>query len=177
MESTDNRANEVEAEEPAPDKSKDEMFTLHATATDRARFPDLNGVRSVTLKEGPRSRRIAKYTEIRDRHSGEVHHHALSIVTFKKLQGEWGESKEHSVTLSTEANDEIQTLLHFLGVVRGNSAPTVSADYLVVPAPEGVADKEGLQEFVNDLSDKSRIDVLTKVLDFATKIRRCFKCS
>lgn len=169
MDSTNSFASNAEAEESANSRSEDGSFALRATATDRERFPDLNGVRSVILKEGPRSKKEATYIEILNRHTGEVHHHALTIKTSKKLQGSWSEDPQHTVTLSTEADNEIQTLLNFLNVVRDGSAPTVSADYLVVPAPEGVADRESLQEFLSNLSTKSRIDMLAHVLEFAAQ--------
>lgn len=154
--------------------SEEKSLNLRATATDRERFPDLNGVRSVILKEGPRSRKEAKYTEILNRHTGEVHHHALTIKTFRKRQGEWNEDVEHSITLSTE-DDEIQMLSDFLTVVRDSPAPTASADFLVVPAPDGVEDKEGLRKLLSDLSLGGKANALADILSFAAQDSNMFR--
>ena len=78
-----------------------------STAVDRDQNPDLETIRSVILKEGPRSRKQASHVIILDRNTGEFHHEAITIKTFKKRQGAWSEDADHSITLSSEGEDEI----------------------------------------------------------------------
>src|SRR5215475_4211227 len=81
---------------------------VRAAGFDRERHPDLDEVQTVTLKDGPRARKVATRLVILDRHTGEVHHDTLTIKTFRKKQKAWREDLEHSITLSSEDEDEIQ---------------------------------------------------------------------
>jgi hypothetical protein len=138
---------------------------VRSTAVDRDQNPDLETIRSVILKEGPRSRKQASYVIILDRSTGEYHHDAITIKTFKKRKGEWGEDVEHSITLSSDGEDEIQKLLDFLAAARSGSIPKASGDFVVVAAPANDADRTALQELLNKLSASGRIDVLANVLE------------
>jgi hypothetical protein len=74
-------------------------LTIHVTQIDQQRFPDLDSLHSVTLKDGPQARKEAKYTVIRNRHTGDFHHDVVTIKTYRKQQGEWREDVEHGYTL------------------------------------------------------------------------------
>ena len=138
---------------------------IRSTLVDKSRNPDLDTVNSVVFKDGPKVRKLASLTNIIDRSTGEFHHDAVTIETFKKRKGEWGFVVEHSITLSSEDDDEIQKLLDFLAAVRGGSVPKKSGDYVVVAAPASNADRAALQELLNKLSASGRIDVLAEVLE------------
>lgn len=123
------RTSEVSQPEPAS------PLTVQVTAPDKAFFPDLDKLHSVVLKDGPRSRKTAKYSVIRSRHTGEVHHAALSIQTYRKKAGAWGYDRDHTITLSTEGEDEIQKLTDFLHTVHGGAVPRETPEPIGVPAP------------------------------------------
>jgi len=141
------------------------VLLVRSTAVDRDQNPDIETIRSVTLKVGPRSRKEAAYIIILDRSTGEFHHDAITIKTFKKRKGAWGEDVEHSITLSSEGEDEIQKLLDFLAAARGGSIPKHSGDFVVVAAPASNTDRAALQELLNKLSASGRIDVLANMLE------------
>src|SRR5437868_6598140 len=89
-------------------------LVVRSNAIDRGRFPDLDVVQSVVLKDGDRVRKEAKYTVIVNRNTGELHHNQLALKTVKKLKAGEVEDELHSVTISDEDGDEIQALLDFL---------------------------------------------------------------
>ncbi|SRR6266540_308678 len=138
---------------------------IRSTAVDRDQNPDIETIRSVTLKVGPRSRKEAAYVIILDRSTGEFHHDAITIKTYKKRKGAWGEDVEHSITLSSKDEDEIQKLLDFLAAARSGSIPKKSGDFVVVAAPASNTDRAALQELLNKLSASGRIEVLANVLE------------
>jgi len=149
--------------------SQELPLIVHAKNLDQTRFPDLAGIQSVNLKEGPRSRKEAKYTTIVDRHTGEIHHHALSIKTFRRIQGSWKEDQEGSITLSSEGDDEIQKLIDFLRAVHTGAESIATGDYAILTAPVEGADPAVLQQFLSNLSMAGKADVLTDILEFASK--------
>jgi hypothetical protein len=80
-------------------------------------------VEAVVLKEGPRSKKLARYMAVMNRHTGEVHHHALTLETGKKIQGSWELDDKRSIGLADDGTDEIGALLAFLMRVRGVATP------------------------------------------------------
>jgi hypothetical protein len=82
---------------------------------------DLHQVQSVILREGPRAKKTARYVAVKNRHTGEVHHHALTLETGKKLKGTWELDDKRSISFSDEDGDEIGRLMDFLRLVRGES--------------------------------------------------------
>jgi hypothetical protein len=88
---------------------------------------DLHQVQSVILREGPRAKKTARYVAVKNRHTGEVHHHALTLETGKKLKGTWELDDKRSISFSDEDGDEIGRLMDFLRRVRGEAAPRPAA--------------------------------------------------
>lgn len=88
---------------------------------------DLHQVQSVILREGPRAKKTARYVAVKNRHTGEVHHHALTLETGKKLKGTWELDDKRSISFSDEDGDEIGRLMDFLRMVRGEAAPRPAA--------------------------------------------------
>src|SRR5205085_1555480 len=108
------------------------------------RSPDIAARDYCVLKAGPRSRKIAYYLGIVDRHTGEFHHDSLQIKTLRKRVGGWQFDVVHSVTLTDEQEDEIARLLTFLATVKGGSIPAETGDFLAVPVPQE-ADAEAIR--------------------------------
>jgi hypothetical protein len=144
-------------------------IVVRSTMVDRDRFPDLGTVESVILKDGPRVRKEASHAIILNRHTGEFHHDAVSIKTFRKQKEVWSEDTKHTISLSSEDDDEIQKLLDFLTVVRGGSIPKKGSEYIVVAAPSDASGRSALQKLLNDLSATGKIDVLADVLKQVTQ--------
>ena len=105
------------------------------------RASDLGGIASVTLREGPRGKKLARWMTIKNRHTGEVHHHALTIETGKKRQGTWELDDKRSVTLSDDEVDEIGRLLDFARRSRGEPDPATAVRAGLAAVAEGL---EGL---------------------------------
>src|SRR5262245_42835613 len=96
------RTQDQEPTETPPERNTNPNLplTIRVAQFDQQRFPDLGGLQSVILKDGPQARREAKYTVIHNRHTGDFHHDVVTIKTYRKRQGEWREDVEHTVTLS-----------------------------------------------------------------------------
>ena len=145
-------------------ESPSASISVRVTAPDQNRFPDLDNLQSVVLKQGPRSRKEAKYSAIKDRHSGAVHHYALSIQTYRRKEEKWNYDKEHSISLSSEGEDEIQKLLDFLRAARGGSIAN-QADYVIVKAPENASDKDAMEAILNTMSGNGKAQVMAEILE------------
>lgn len=150
-------------------------ITIRSTTVDRQRHPDLDSIRSVVLREGPRSRKVATHGSIVDRHTGEFHHHALTIKTLRKLKGQWNNDPLHSISLSNEGEDEIQKLLDFLLTVRSGAIPNKSSEFVAVVAPAEGTSGEALQILIRDLASSGQFNVLAEILKTATKDRALFE--
>src|SRR5687768_153854 len=82
-----------ESVESAPETSA--PTSVQVTAPEKEFSPDVDAIQSVVLRQGPRSRKEAKYARLKSRHTGEFHHDALSIQTYRKKQGSWNYDREH----------------------------------------------------------------------------------
>jgi hypothetical protein len=143
-----------------------EPIKIRARELDQEKHPDLQRVRSLVLREGPRSKTELVYTVIQDRHEKEYHHDAISIKSYTKLKGEWQLEPTKSISLDSDKTDELQTLTDFIRANREGSLPQKSAEFLVVDAPSGI-DLDALQKLLKDLQDEQKIDVLLQIVDSA----------
>jgi hypothetical protein len=151
------------SDHPVPET---EPVRVSVAQFDRERHPNLGTLQAVELREGPRSRREARYTVIRSSHTGAVKHDAVTIKSFKRREGEWREDLAHSITLSSEGDiDEIQRLVDFVTAARSGGGSEQSADYLVVTTPAGGVDPVAIQRALRTLSASGRVDVLADVLE------------
>ena len=144
-----------------------EAITIRARELDARKHPDLQRVRSLVLREGPRSKVELLYTVIQNRHTGEYHHDAVSIKSFEKTKGEWKQEPKKSITLESDATDELQTLVDFVYANRKGSLPQKNADFLVVDAPSDIGNLEALRNLLNDLQNEQKVDVLLQIIDSA----------
>lgn len=140
---------------------------VRVTRADPEKHPDLDHIKSVVLKQGPRVRKEASYTVVRDRHTGERHHDAISITTYRKKAGRWGEDEKHSISLEGGAEDEIQKLWEFIAASRNSSAPLQSGNYLFLPT-NGIK-PSALKELAHRLTDKDAAELLLKMLRDAAR--------
>ncbi|MFN3428955.1 MAG: hypothetical protein ACK46X_03260 [Candidatus Sericytochromatia bacterium] len=113
---------------------------------------DLQQVQSVVLREGPRSKKTARYVAVRNRHTGEVHHHALTLETGKKIKGSWELDDKRSTSFSDEEDDEVARLMDFLRRVHPTGEPAVVESGSGGPISERLAaiakDPDALQGLV-----------------------------
>lgn len=153
-------------DDPSPKDRSPEAIAVRSTAIDSERKPDLQQAVSVVLKEGKRTRKVATHWTIRNRHTEERHHDALSIKTYRGSRNEWVEDPEHSISLEGgEGDDEIQKLLDFILVARGASVPQASENFVVVAAPGDERQREALRKIMGSASASGKADALAEVLE------------
>ena len=143
MQEHENTPQPVSADEPLAIAQRD-LGDAHA---------DLHHVQSAVLREGPRSKKTARYVAVKNRHAGEVHHHALTLETGKKRQGSWELDDKRSISFSDEDDDEIARLLAFLHRVRPGAEPAAEQDVVaaLLAIPE---DAEALKGFVRTVRER-----------------------
>ena len=145
-------------------KASSAAISVRATKIDSSRKPDLDRVNSVTLSEGPRSKKEALYIIVKSRNTGEVKFDSISIKSYRKSGGQFVEKPKHSLTLSSEKTDEIKTFIDFAVAARSGTIPNESGDFVVIGAPDAIS-KEALVSFLSDLSASGKIDTLADVLN------------
>jgi hypothetical protein len=154
---------------------KETVLTIRTTTLDTERFPDLENVQSVVLKDGPRVQKTGTYWAIRSRNTGSPKPPQLAIKTYlKRKDGSVVKDKSHSVTLTGAEDDEIQKLLDFLLLVHGGSEVKSSKD-CVIRVPEGTVNAELLQELAQHLTAPEQGKVLADVLERAARDRGLFQ--
>lgn len=136
---------------------------IRSTTPDKDTFPDLSRVQSVVLRDSQRVRKEAILNRIRSRNTGEHHHDALVIKTWKKTKNVCEEDPEHTVTLSNEEGDEIQTLLTFLSTMNTGAAVDGKEQYAVVRT-KILPDPAALQSLLDAVSAEGQVDALVGVM-------------
>jgi hypothetical protein len=104
---------------------------------------------------------------IRDRHTQEVHHDAITIKTWKKGKKLCNVDCDHSISLSSEDGDEIHKLITFLLNVRQGPIKDGAGNYVVVET-SSVPDPKALQQLMNSVSADGKADAFAAVLKAAT---------
>lgn len=141
---------------------------VRSTQIDRRKFPDINKINSVMLSDGPRARKEATFILVTDRHTGELHHDGVTIKTYRKHKGKWSKDRLHSITLSSEVGDELQTLIDFVRTCRSESIPNETGTFVVVEAHGDEQNVAQLQKALNQLPATGKVDVLANVLGHAS---------
>ncbi|MDG2571068.1 DUF4263 domain-containing protein [Vibrio parahaemolyticus] len=98
---------------------------------DEVERPNLHSSSTVVLKDGPRLRRIAKYTVVLDEHTGEFHHDALTIKSYELKKTTCNLDLARSIHFD---GDQTQKLADFLIAARSGAVPEKSGGYHVIPA-------------------------------------------
>jgi hypothetical protein len=106
-----------ELAENSSTEGSSELIVVDRRVLDPSAHPNLEGIDSIVLKDGPRARKVAKYLGVRNRHTGEVHHHALTIETYRRQKDLFSVDIRNSVTLVNEPGDEIRKLRSFIDTV------------------------------------------------------------
>lgn len=154
-------ADETPDTAPTSKLQKPSVIHSHKVASDRN--PDLHSWQTTTLFDGPRSRKEAKYNFIRDRHTGEIHHDAVTIQTVKKARAGEAIDEKHSVTLETKDGvDQIGKFIDFVQAVRSGAVPKETAAFLVVPASCSKGDLEAIQQLAG-VSAAGKAEAVAKV--------------
>lgn len=135
-------------------------------------YPDIDLVDTVVIKSGPIAYKVANHWIFLNRHTGEVHHHAVTIETYAKRKAGWLWNEQRSVTMEDIDTSEIRTLLAFLASVTNANIPADPGRYLVLPitgdADTTEVNEEALNNFL-ELSRKSGVDVFSRLLDWAVQ--------
>src|SRR5258706_5319027 len=106
--------------------------------------PSISTVDTVILKEGHRVRKTARHLVIVNQHTGEVHHHAVTIETHRKTGNELVLDDKHTVTLDGSQDetkledDEIFKLSTFLQTI--GSLPAAGA-HVIIPTIASALDQ------------------------------------
>jgi len=126
--------------------------------------PDMRMVDTLILKDGPRAHKVATHWVIVDRHTQQIHHHAVKLSTFTRLKAGWVVEDEHSVTVDDANADEITALATFLAAIKKVAIPDSPGDYIVVPVTrEHVADGS-IRQLLSAISAGGKAEVLAQSL-------------
>jgi hypothetical protein len=142
---------------------------------DTGLHPDLERMQVVVLKDGPLAKKKAKYTVIRNRHTGAIHHAALVIETLRSKKGVWNRDDTHTIFLTDEDGDEIAKLRQFLNALHSGSVPTANEDFVVLPAASAGAGPKVWQKLLGKASAAGKIDVFADVLQRAIQDTDVFR--
>ena len=143
-----------------PDLSLDDVLVRVAKSD---RNPNIGRVHTAKLYEGPRVSKVATLREILVGATGEHHHWALTVASFKKLKVGWFVEKEKSVTIEDNQDGSVQKLLTLLQSSLTDALPDESGEYHVLSA-EAAQGVENLLELASEASDQSKVDLLEVVL-------------
>jgi hypothetical protein len=149
------------------DDLTDGSIIVNRYTVDPGNNPSLSTVDTVTLKDGKRVRKTARHLVIIDQHTGEVHHHAITIETHKKTSQGLSLVDKHTVTLdgSTDEakleDDEIFKLSTFLQTI--HYIPNAGT-HLVIPTTSSTLDHHSIMQFVNAISTSNKADMLAEIL-------------
>jgi hypothetical protein len=125
---------------------------------DAERHPNLRSLNTVVLKDGPKVRKVAKITKIRDHNTGAPHHDSLSLKSYKLNPVSCDLQQERSLSLEGE---EITRLTDFLQALRDGSVPDRAGSFVVLNAAGKEA--ETLRQ-IADLGDGAKLDALAALM-------------
>jgi hypothetical protein len=142
---------------------------LEAILVERRRIeqevnPDVSARDYVVLKNGPKVYKVATHWVIVDRHTGELHHHAVKIETYKRLRTGWMVDDEHSITLDDSESDAITSLATFLGAIRSVDIPQSPGHYLVMPVSNHQVSNKSVRQLLNAISNGGKANVIAEAL-------------
>ena len=129
--------------------------------------PDIKMHDHIILKDGPRAYKVATHWVITNRRTGEIHHHAVKLATFKKNKAGWTQEEEHSITLDDKDADEISALATFLGSSRKAAVPEGPGDYIVIPVNHEMIADASVRQLMAAISAGGKAKVLADVLSAA----------
>lgn len=151
----------------APREQTLEAVLIKRSEIERERNPDVKMCDRLVLKNGPRSFKVATHWMIVDRHTGELHHHAVKIETYQRTRGGWLVLDERSITLDDSDGDELSQLATFLGTILSVSIPSDAGRYLVVPLSDDSVSNESIRRLLDAISSGGKAAVLAESLAMA----------
>lgn len=130
------------------------------------RNPDLQLSNKVVLKNGPQVYRVALHHEIRDKNTGELHHHSFSIKSYKKNKTGWKILLEKSITLdedsASDKKNEASALATFIAFCLRRNFPIESSEFLVIPLSQNQINipeiEDKVKSYLDLLSSERNID-------------------
>lgn len=150
------------------DENSNDPIRVDARSLDAEKYPDLEGVRSMILREGPKAKTEVSYTRIRDRHTGEHHHDSVSLKTYRTKKGEWKKDPSKSISFDDDGEDEIQKVVDFINANRQGAIPDEDASFLVANASDNDLNIQDFGRFLENLGSNDRLDALLQILDATT---------
>lgn len=141
--------------------------TLEATAIkryeiDESTNPSISMVDKCTLRNGPKVYKYASRFLIIDSHTGEVHHQAVKIETYKKTKEGYVLDEARTLWLDDEKEDEISRLAAFLCAARDMS--DAAGDYLIVPIGSDHLKRQAILQVVNAISTSDKVHSIAELL-------------
>lgn len=140
---------------------------IKRSAIEEARNPDIRMSDYVVLKSGPRAHKVATHWTIVDRNTGELHHHAIKIETYRKTRDGWFWDEEHSITLGDSEEDELTPLATFLAAILNAELPSDAGRYLVVPLSDESVSNESIRRLLDAVSSGGKAAVIAESLAIA----------
>ncbi len=144
-----------------------EAILIERKKIEQNKNPDVDMGDFVILKNGPLAFKVASHWVIIDRHTGEIHHHAVSIETYRRYKAGWSWDEQHSITLEDKDDKETQKLSTFLDVVLESSLSSNAGHYLVVPVKNRSVNSGALKQLYEAITNDSKADLVAQALSIA----------
>lgn len=120
--------------------------------------PDIQGISSMTLYEGPRVKKDIAYTVIKDRNTGEFHHDSITFKTYRKSKNAPPHfDAKSSFTLSDDKNQELSQALAFIQACRSQHEFSDGRHRLHPTSGE-------MREQIKDLNADQQMQILLETL-------------
>ncbi len=143
-----------EAVMTSPDEPIQSSFYYHKAQHN----PDVQGISSMTLYEGPRVKKDIAYTVIKDRNTGEFHHDCVTFKTYRKSKNAPPHfDAKSSFTLSDDKNQELTQALTFIQACRGQHEFADGRHQLHPTSVE-------IREQIKDLNTDQQVQILLETL-------------
>lgn len=125
--------------------------------------PNIGNTTQVVLKNGPRSYKIATLFEILDSNKGGIHHYSLKIETYKKTKKYWERKPEHSISLTSDDDNEIGSLVDFLNSYRKGLYKLSEGNYRVL-SEEKIQKISEVQSLLKEAGSKQKLKIVSQIL-------------
>ncbi|WP_244470940.1 Shedu anti-phage system protein SduA domain-containing protein [Microvirga massiliensis] len=136
---------------------------VHIRKHDQSTRPNLENSKTITLKEGPKVRKVAKHNVVLDEHTGKFHHDAFTIKTYALRKNTCDLDQRRSISLD---GAEAQALADFIIAARSGALPSETGSFVLARAEAANASAtRKLQAF----SDPERANALSLLLKQASE--------
>jgi len=125
--------------------------------------PNIGKTHQVTLKNGPRTFRVATIFEILDPVTGGLHHLSLQLDSYDKTKTGWRAKPEKRIRLEGKEPDEIEILSTFLASALSDLYPERSGKFHIVPEKQFQL-VNALSESLPKLKGREKLVLVKQVL-------------